>query len=87
MTEQLVLDGNAIGGTLGEVFAVEVTAAGVRCAACGAVGEIGALRAYVHAPGVVARCPGCGGVLVRAVRGRDRMWLDLSGVSYLEVRL
>jgi hypothetical protein len=87
MTEQLVLDGNAIGGMLGEVFAVEFTTAGVRCAACGAVGEIGAVRAYVHAPGAVARCPECDGVLLRAVRGRDRMWLDLSGVSYLELRL
>ena len=73
MTEQLVLDGTAIGGMLGEVFAVEITATGVRCGSCGAVGEIGAIRAYVHAPGAVARCPECDGVLLRAVRGRDRI--------------
>jgi Zn finger protein HypA/HybF involved in hydrogenase expression len=82
-----VLDGNAIGGLLGEVFAVEVTAAGSRCAGCGAVGEVGALRVYLHAPGAVVRCPGCGGVLARVVRGPDRLWLDLSGISYLELRL
>jgi hypothetical protein len=85
--EELVLDGNAIGGLLGEIFAVEVTTAGSRCAACGAVAEVGALRVYGPAPGVVVRCPGCGGVLARAVRGRDRVWLDLSGLSYLELRL
>jgi Family of unknown function (DUF6510) len=86
--EELVLDGNAIGGLLGEVFAVDVTAAGSRCSGCGARAEVGALRAYVHAMGAVVRCPGCDGVLMRAVRGSgDRVWLDLSGVSYLELRL
>ena len=86
--EELVLDGNAIGGLLGEVFAVDVTAAGSRCSGCGARAEVGALRVYVHAMGAVVRCPGCDGVLMRAVRGSgDRVWLDLSGVSYLELRL
>jgi Family of unknown function (DUF6510) len=85
--EELVLDGNAIGGLLGEVFAVDVTAAGSRCSGCGARAEVGGLRVYVHAMGAVVRCPGCGGVLMRAVRGSDRVWLDLSGVSYLELRL
>ena len=86
--EELVLDGNAIGGLLGEVFAVDVTAAGSRCSGCGARAEVGALRVYVHAMGAVVRCPDCDGVLMRAVRGSgDRVWLDLSGVSYLELRL
>ena len=62
--EELVLDGNAIGGLLGEVFAVDVTAAGSRCSGCGARAEVGALRAYVHAMGAVVRCPGCDGVLM-----------------------
>jgi Family of unknown function (DUF6510) len=35
-------------------------------------------------PGVVARCPGCGQVLLR-VRGPGRAWLDLRGPAYLQV--
>jgi len=38
MTEPTFLDGNAMAGALGEVFAVDVTAAVGRCDGCGAVG-------------------------------------------------
>jgi hypothetical protein len=85
--EELMLDGNAMGGLLGEVFAVETTAAGCRCGSCGAVAQLGALRAFVQAIGGVMRCSGCGAVLIRIVRGRDRVWLDMSGISYLELRV
>jgi Family of unknown function (DUF6510) len=81
------LDGNAIGGALGELFAVDVTAAVERCASCGTSAVIGAARVYPSGPGMVARCPTCDEVLVRLVRGADRAWLDLSGVSCLEVAL
>ena len=40
------LDGNAAGGLLRELFALDVTAAEIICAGCGAVAEIGAARAY-----------------------------------------
>jgi hypothetical protein len=43
------------------------------------------LDVYVHAPGTVVRCPHCEAVLMRIVRGRDRVWLDLSGVRSLEI--
>ena len=51
-----------------------------------------ALRAKTHAlahlaMGAVVRCSGCEAALVRLVRGNDRAWLDMSGVSCLEVRL
>jgi hypothetical protein len=85
--DELMLDGNAIGGLLGEVFAVDVTAAGCRCGGCGARAELGAARVYAHGMGAVARCSACGSILMRAVRGSDRVWLDLSGLSYLELRL
>ena len=83
--DELRLDGNAVGGLLREVFGLEVTSAGSRCRGCGARELLGALHAYVVAPGVVLRCPHCEGVLVRLVRDTDRYWLDLSGVSYLEL--
>jgi hypothetical protein len=81
----LRLDGNAAAGALGEVFALEITAARGTCASCGATAELGAVVVYAHAPGTVLRCPACTAVLVRLVRGPDRVWLDARGVSCLEL--
>jgi Zn finger protein HypA/HybF involved in hydrogenase expression len=82
----LRLDGNAAGGVLGRVFALEVTAARSTCRSCGAVGEVGSLTVYAHAPGIVLRCPRCDAVLVRVVEGSGRIWLELTGVRSLELR-
>lgn len=82
--EERRLDGNAIGGLLREIFAVEMTSAVGTCAGCGAVNEVARLQVYVHAPGTVVRCPACGGVLLRVVHGKGRYWLDMSGVRSLE---
>jgi hypothetical protein len=38
-------------------------------------------------PGAVARCPTCGQVLLRLVHTADRAWLDLRGLSSLEISL
>jgi hypothetical protein len=81
----LKLDGNAIGGLLGEVFVAELTVARSTCGSCGAVREIGALAVYAHTPGTVVRCPDCDAVLLRIARGEGRIWLDLQGVSCLEL--
>jgi predicted oxidoreductase len=43
------------------------------------------VRVFDHAPGVVARCPVCDQVLLRLVRGPGRVWLDLSGLKYLQL--
>jgi hypothetical protein len=85
-TADLMLDGNALGGALGEVFVSEVTVARSTCASRSAAREIGALAVYAQAPGAVARCPGCNAVLLRVVRAEGRIWLDLQGVSCLELR-
>jgi hypothetical protein len=78
------LDGNAIGGLLAEIFAVEMTSAEGTCAGCGSVHPIGGVEVYLNAPGVVVRCPSCQQVLMRIVRGPGRAWLDLSGTRCLE---
>jgi hypothetical protein len=83
----LRLDGNALGGVLGEIFALEVTAARCICAACGAAGELGGVTVYAHGPGLVARCPRCEAILLRLVRADGRCWLDVRGVSSMELRL
>ena len=82
-----VLDGNALAGPLRELFAVDVTAAIGRCEGCGRVGPVATLVLYGPAPGLVARCPGCDAVVLRLVRGPDRAWLDLRGVTSLEIPL
>ncbi len=82
----LKLDGNAIGGLLGEIFVGELTVARSTCASCGAVREIGALAVYAHAPGSVVRCPSCEAVLLRVARDEGRIWLDLRGCTCLELR-
>jgi uncharacterized protein DUF6510 len=81
------LDGNVLGGALGELFTVDITAATGRCASCGTVSAIAQTRVYADAPGVVARCPGCSGVMLRLARGPGRAWLDLRGITCLQVEL
>ncbi len=84
-TDELKLDGNAIGGLLLELFGVEMTVAVTTCRSCGARGEVARLDVYVRCPGTVARCPACGAVLLRLVEGRNRLWIDLGGVRTLEL--
>lgn len=83
---ELVLDGNAAAGALGEVFALEPTTATSVCAGCGTSFEVGELVVYAHAPGLVLRCRGCGAVQLRVVRAPGRVYLDLRGCRSLELR-
>jgi Zn finger protein HypA/HybF involved in hydrogenase expression len=85
--QDLKLDGNAAAGALQTVFAVEITGAAGTCAHCGAVELVGAVAVYSQAPGIVLRCPHCDGVLLKLATDGERCWLDLRGVSTLEVRL
>ena len=78
-------DGTALAGPLQEVFRVEVTTAIGRCTNCGREGPMAEARVFDHAPGVVARCPTCDQVLVRLVRDPGRVWLDLRGLTWLQL--
>ena len=81
------LDGNMLGGELGELFTVDITAATGQCTSCGTVSAIAQTHVYADAPGVVARCPSCGAVMLRLVRGPGRAWLDLRGITCLQLAL
>jgi hypothetical protein len=83
--EEQYEDGNVLAGPMREIFAVDVTVATGRCVGCGWVGPIATLRVYRHAPGLVARCPDCDGVVLRLVRGPRTAWLDLRGTVNLEI--
>jgi hypothetical protein len=78
-------DGTALAGPVGDLFRVEVTTAIGRCAGCGRTAPMAEARVFDHAPGVVARCPACDQVLLRLVRGSGRAWLDLRGLTYLQL--
>ena len=84
--EDRKLDGNAIGGLMLELFGVELTVATSVCGSCGAAEQVARLDVYLDAPGVVVRCCHCEDVMMRIVRGRDRVWIDLSGTGSLEIR-
>jgi len=75
------LDGNAVAGVLAEVFALEATTALVRCSGCGHEDPLAAATVYANAPGVVVRCRGCAGVLMRFAEIRDRVVVDLRGAA------
>ena len=79
------LDGNGAAGRLSEVFALELTGARGRCDGCGNVAALGEARAYVDAPGLVVRCRNCDSVLLVLVRGDDRYWLAVQGLTWLEL--
>jgi hypothetical protein len=79
------LDGNAIAGTLAELFGGEMTEARGICVGCGAENFVGALHVY-RAAGIVVRCPSCDSVLMRIVEAPGRTWIDLQGVRTLQVK-
>ncbi len=81
------VDGNVLAGALGELFAVDVTTAVGECVTCGTSGAIAQTRVYTDAPGLVARCPACGEVVLRLVRAPDRAWLDLRGMRCLQLAI
>ena len=82
-----LLDGNAAAGALAEVLAPDMTAAVTTCGTCGDAHRVGELHAYLRAPGLVLRCATCHAVQIRVVRGPGRAWLDVRGISVLQVEL
>jgi len=79
------LDGNAAAGELSKIFAMDVTAAEGQCAHCGATKRFAEAHVYMHGPGVVARCAVCEHVLLRLVTVRQRVLLDVRGMTYLSL--
>jgi hypothetical protein len=84
--DALTLDANAVAGLLMEIFATEMTSAISRCAHCGNRGQVGSLRAYTHAPGVVLRCSICTEMVMRIMRRADGSYLvDARGAAYIRM--
>lgn len=82
--EDNVLDGNAIGGLLMEVFGTEMTTAIGTCAFCGATGPVAELAVYRPRIGTVVRCRNCFNVNMVFVQMRGVTCVDLQGLASLE---
>lgn len=83
--EDRAVDGNAIAGSLAEVFSVDMTSAQATCANCGSTDPLAQGKAFVGGPGTVLRCSHCHSILGRLVRARDSVWLDLRGMTTLQI--
>jgi len=79
-----VLDGNAIGGQLLEVFGRELTDATCVCATCAARAQVAELVVYVRGPGTVVRCRSCSNVVIVLVSIRGITCVDLGGLATLD---
>ncbi len=81
----LRVDGNAVAGLLGEVFALEMTAALAGCASCGTANPVSALVAYGRGMGAVLRCPACESAVVRVAHDGGCSCLELRGAVFLQL--
>ena len=81
--EDDVLDGNAIGGLLIELFGTEMTTATGRCGKCGTMGQVAEMAVYQPKLGTVVRCRVCDNVLMVFVEVRGVTCVDLQGLASL----
>jgi ribosomal protein S27E len=83
MARASVLDGNAIGGLLAEVFGTDMTAVTGVCAACGRSGPLAETVVYLAAPGTVVRCRECASILLVIVSRSGVNCVDAQGLAAL----
>ena len=81
--EDGVLDGNAIGGMLIELFGAEMTTAVGTCGSCGTAGQVAEMAVYQGRMGMVVRCRVCDNVLMVFVEVRGVTCVDLRGLASL----
>ena len=84
--DELMLDGNAVAGMLGQVFTAEMTTATMTCGNCGMASAVGAMRVFRGA-GIVMRCPHCDNVVAKIVEAGTRIWMNFGGMQALEITL
>jgi hypothetical protein len=81
--EDRVLDGNAIGGLLIEVFGTDMTTVVGTCGVCGNAAPVAELAVYRSGLGSVVRCRVCDNVLMVFVEVRGVTCVDLRGMVSL----
>lgn len=80
------LDGNAAGGILATVFAMDATRARIVCAGCGQAAAAAEHRVYALELGAVLRCPGCAGVTLRIAVTPQGCFIDLRGAEVVQFK-
>ncbi len=78
------VDGNALGGSLIEIFGRDMTDATGCCGGCGAVREVAALLVYRAGPGDVLCCPVCATILMVIVPHPDGPRVYLPALRWLQ---
>ena len=79
-------DGNAIAGTLEDIFGGDMTTADCTCVRCGRSGFLADMAVYLGGPGVVGRCRSCDNVLMVITERRGTYCVDLTGLSRISSR-
>jgi hypothetical protein len=77
------VDGNAAVGAFSLALGTDLGEGSLECASCGDRHAIARTRVYLRCPGIVVRCPNCGGVEVVIVEVAHRLHATLSGVAAL----
>lgn len=80
------VDGNAVVGAFSLALGTDLAEGSLECAGCGNRHAIARTRVYLRCPGIVVRCPNCGGVEVVIVEVGHRLHATLSGVAALRTR-
>lgn len=85
--DDLAIQGQAVAGAPASIFAVDVTAAEVRCARCAANTPLADEKAYLHGGGSLLRCQRCSSVLGRFRRAQGAIWVDLNSMAAWQIQL
>ncbi|MGY8680673.1 DUF6510 family protein [Bradyrhizobium sp. UFLA05-153] len=78
-----MLEGNTAALLLQDVFALDITLARIRCAACDCTSGVGALAAHAAPMGTILKCSDCDDVLMRVVDTPRGLLLEMAGARYL----
>jgi hypothetical protein len=79
------VDGNAIIGALSLALGTDAAHLSVVCAACADHHHVAQTRVYLRCPGMVIRCPNCGGVELVLVDIHHHVLLTVAGAARLDL--
>ena len=83
--DELMLDGNSVGGLLETIFGQEMTVVPTECSNCGNEAELGALLAFTQGPGIVLRCKACKEVMLRLVETPKGIIFEARGAAHFKL--
>ena len=79
-----VVDGNALAGMLGAVFAGDPTTLTVHCRHCGSASELATTVVEIDSGAAIARCRGCTHTLLTVLDPNGEVTVVLQGADRLE---